>query len=380
MRRFVFLSLLCIFFTNAMYAQTDIRRISKGVEDAAEKALREYEAKQKKAAEEAKRKEREKAQRHEQQRRQHEVQFNRQMNNLNSVSVEDYMTGPKQQAEGKGFQPTTYKAEGNQTAPVATPRKNLNNRQMSNNNGSNRSRNTGALINSGGNYTGDRYNIKPAGYGINQQNRQQTRVSANQIRGKYKPNRTMNQGIVNISRANIRPKTSVLRPQQQNNIKNEGKAQTQKTLAQPKNEQNTNNMQIQQKPVQKKVWMENGKLVLDPSQGSIQSSLQESNSSPDLKNVDITKPKYATNVKKITAYDIPHEAYSLSDRNKKIISANVRPRTNNTRTEASQYQKMRQDAMDGFSSFDNRQKWEDIYGYEYYKTVKTSRTVTKKRN
>lgn len=371
MKRLIIISVMSIAFSNAMYAQ-----LTKSQEGYLERKIAEAEAKQKKAAEEAREKEREKErkkeQRHEQQRREHEAQFNRQINNLNSVSAEDYMTGPKQQTGGKGFQATTSKQGGSPTTPVANKRKTTNLSQTRNNNGSNsnRSRNTGSLINSGGNYTGDRYAIKPAGFG-NTQQQAQVRKSANEYRNQYttrqpkgKPNG--NPVVTNLRRQQTAPKVSVQSYQASNQ----------------QNPQHVGNVQAQQqKPVQKKVaWMENGKLVLDTSKGPIYSNLQQSYSSPDLARVDTRRIDYATEIHNITVYNLPEEAYHLSDRNNKITSANVRQRSNDTRTEAEQYKKMRQDALDGFSSFDNRQKWEDIYDYGYHKTVTTSRTVTKKRN
>lgn len=365
-------------FTNALYAQTNRKRLNNGIDAAVEKAVREHNAKQKKA-EEAKRKEREREQRQEQQRRQHEANFNRQIENLNSVSADDYITGPRQQTGTEEFQATTYKEEEPTKAPVATPRKNTNNRQASSNNSRSGRSNFGTPSYSGNNYPDDRYTNKPAGFGNTQKNRQQARVPASQIRGQYKPRRTMNQRVVNINNANIKPKTYIPRPQQQNNIQNGGNARTRETLTQQRNVQNTNNMQIQQKRVQKKkAWIENGKLVLDPSQGPIHSSLQQSNSSSDLKTVDITKPEQATKVKEITAYDIPHEAYYLSGGNKKIISTYA----GSGRTIDQQAQLMNKDRMNGMKSFENPKEWENIYGVYNAGRVKTSSTVTvtKKRN
>jgi len=370
MKRYIFLSVLCMFFANAMYAQ-----LTKSQEGYLERKIAEAEAKQKKSVEAEKEKEREKErkkeQRHEQQRRQHEAQFNRQMNNLNSVSAEDYMTGQKQQTGGKGFQATTSKQGGSPTTPVANKRKTTNLSQTRNNNGSNsnRSRNTGSLINSGGNYTGDRYAIKPAGFG-NTQQQAQVRKSANEYRYQYtmrqpkgKPNG--NPVVTNLRRQQTAPKVSVQSYQASNQ----------------QNPQHVGNVQAQQqKPVQKKVWMENGKLVLDTSKGPIYSNLQQSYSSPDLARVDTRRIDYSTEIGNTTVYNLPEEAYHLSDRNNKITSANVKQIANDEKTQASLYQKMRQDALDGFSSFENRQKWEDIYDFGYHRTVTTSRTVTKKRN
>ena len=56
MKLFITLSLLCMVFTNAMYAQprtTDLKALNKRVENAVMKKVREAEANQKKAAEEA---------------------------------------------------------------------------------------------------------------------------------------------------------------------------------------------------------------------------------------------------------------------------------------------------------------------------------------
>lgn len=252
------------------------------------------------------------------------------MNNLNSVSADDYMTGPRQQTGTKGFQATTYKQGESPTTPVANKRKTTNPRQTSNNNGSNsiRSRNTGALINSGGNYTGDRYNIKQAGFG-NTQQQAQVRKSANEYRNQY----TMRQ---QKGKPNGKPIVTNLRQQQ-----TAPKISVQTVQA--------------SKPINIK---------------------PQSSSSSDLKPVDTRKIDYATEIHNITVYNIPDEAYHLSDRDNKIQSTYAGP----GRTTLQQAQLMNKDRMNGFSSFNNRQKWEDIYSYEYYKTVKTSRTVTKKRN
>lgn len=369
MKKVVFLSVLSILVTNAMYAQ-----LTKSQEGYLERKIAEAEAKHKKSVEAEKKKERETEQRHEQQRIQHEAQFNRQMNNLNSVTAEDFLNTPQQQTGVKGFQATTYKAEGNLKAPVSTPRKNAKNHQTSNNGGRN---NFGTPSYSGNNYSGDRYDFKHAGFGNTQQNRQQVRVPASQIRGKYKPRRTMNQSVVNLQNTTQKPKVKVQGSQQQRNVV--------QSPQQPRSVQGAEKVHTSQKQqvtgtsVNNKIaWMENGKIVLDTSKPIYR--YPQSSSSSDLKPVDTRRIDYATKIHNITVYNLPEEAYNLSDRNNKITSANVRQRSNDTRTEAEQYKKMRQDAMSGFSSFDNRQKWEDIYDFGYHRTVTTSRTVTKKRN
>lgn len=363
MKRFFTLSLLCMLLANAAYAQTDRKKLNKGIDAAVEKAVREHNANQKKTAEKARRKEREKQLRHEQQRKQHEANFNRQMNNLNSVSANDYMKGPQQKDGSNGFQATTYKAEGTPKAPVASKRKDMNNRQT-NGNGGNRLGNIGAQINSGGNYTGDRYNIKPAGFGNRQHQRTQVKKSTNEYRTLYtmrQPKGTPNgrPSVTTLQRQSTTPKVSV------------------KPLAQQKG-QNVQKTQAQQhSPTQNKVaWMENGKFVLDTSKPITIKT--QSSSSADLKSVDTRRIDYATEIKNITVYNIPNEAYNLSDKDNKKITANIKI-ANDERTEASQGQKMTQDVMSGFSSFENRKKWEDIYSYGYHKTITTSRTVTKKR-
>lgn len=364
MRRNVLILLLCIFSANVMYAQTDTRRLNRGLEDAVEKAVREHEAKQKKAIEEARRKEREKAQRHEQQRRQHEAQFNRQMDNLNSVSAEDYMTGPKQQTGEKGLQATTYRAEENAKTPVATPRNNPNSRQSSNiiSNSANRN-NYGTPSYSGLNYSGDRYDLKRAGF-ENTRQQPKARKPASEYRSQYtsrQPKSNSNNKTITTIQHQQTPTRVSVQP-----------------LKQQKKQQISNGQAKQQPPIQQKVaWVENGKIVLDTSKPI--NMKPQSSSSTDLKKVDTRKIDYATKIHNTTVYNLPEEAYNLSDRDNKRVSTNVKQRANDDRTESEQYKRMKEDLANGFSSFGNRKKWENIYDYGYHKTVTTSRTVTKKR-
>lgn len=362
MKRFFLLSLLGIALTNVTYAQ-----LTSSQESYLERKILEAEAKQKKTAEEAKRKEREKEQRHEQQRKQHEANFNRQMNNLNSVSAEDFLNRSHQQnasQQQENFNTQVNRFRDNQQTQniVATQNKENINRSKGANyeNGSK----IGTHGKIGENYTADRYEYKRAGF-VNTQQRPQARVPVNEYRSRYSTrqpigNTSGKPAITNLHRPNTSPRVSSPTSKSQKS-QNVGKVQTQ-----------------QKRSIQNKVaWKENGKLVIDSSKPVYTKTM--SSSSSDLKPVDAKRIDYATEIKNITVYNVPQDAYSLSDNDNKITSANVKPRTNETRTEATQYQKMRQDALDGFSSFDNRQKWEDIYGYGYHKTVTTSRTVVRKR-
>ena len=122
----VVLILLYVLFTNVIYAQTDMGRVNRGLEAAVDKAVKEHNAKQKKAKEEAERKEREKARRHEQQRRQHEANYNRQMENLNQVRAEDFLNNPQQQKANFGTKVKKFRGQKT-TNVVATPKKNNGN-------------------------------------------------------------------------------------------------------------------------------------------------------------------------------------------------------------------------------------------------------------
>ena len=186
MKSFFLLSLLSIALTNVLYAQNN-RVDERKLEAAIEKAIREAEAKQKKAAEEAREKERKKEQRHEQQRRQHEASFNRQMNNLNSVSAEDFLNRSHQQNASQqqgNFSTQVNKFRDNQQSQniVAAPNKENINRSRGANyeNGSK----IGTHGKIGENYTADRYEYKRAGFG-NTQQRPQARVPANEYRSRY---------------------------------------------------------------------------------------------------------------------------------------------------------------------------------------------------
>jgi len=366
-----------------MYAQ-----LTKSQEGYLERKIAEAEAKHKqgKAAEGAGEKERKKEERHEQQRRQYEANFNKQMNNLNSVSAGDYINGPKRNGM-ESSQATTYKAEVPHKAPVATQRKNGNKLQTNNNSGRN---NIGSPSYSGNNYTGDRYNFKRADFGRTLQSNQQTRISENQIRGQYKPSRTMNQEVINTWQTHTPSRASMQRSPQQDNTQNVKSAQVQKKRGIKETKQTANQQrtapdmpssQIQQKeqlPVQKKAvfYGKNGNLNIDTSNG-LHPNTGQDNSSPDLAMPDMAKPKNATNTMKIKAFALPkNEAQYLSDRDNKTPSTYTGP----GRTEMQQYQMGNKDMMNGFASFDNPQEWDYIYGVYYAGKVNTSsRVVTQKR-
>ena len=385
MKRVVFI-LLCVLFADAVYAQSHeekMRRIHNGLEAAVDKAMREHEAKAKKEREAKERKEREERikteRRHEQQRRQHEANFNRQMENLNQVSAEDFLNSP-QQHEG-GFSTKVKKFRENQQTPtvVATPKK--ENVKRANGDPFANSGRIGSTSWSGNNYRGNLYDNKRAGFG-NTQQRQQTRVPANQIRGQYKPNRKMNQGVVNLLRTNTMPKAKVQRTLQQGNITQNSQQQ--------KSFQTTKKVQVQQKqqpPIREElVWVdhngnlrrENGNIQNGPSKSPVVLYIQQSSSSPDLAKVDTRRIDYATKANNITIYNMPNEAPYLSDRDNKRPAKSGKG--TGTKTDYELQQQMRKDMMSGMSSFDNRQKWERTYDYEPVGPVKTpARQVTKKR-
>lgn len=360
MKRVVFI-LLCALLADVAYAQTDMRRVKRGVEAAVEKAMREHNAKQKKAKEEAERKEREKARRHEQQRRQHEANYNRQINNLNQVSAEDFLNTPRQQ----GSTNTAINgASKNQQVPVTAQRKtNTNINRPTGTNYGNSGR-IGTPSYSGNDYTGDRYNFKRAGFN-NTQPHEQVRVPANQYRQKYPSQRPVgNQKVISMRSTKASSKVSIHTSAQQGHVQSARQVQT---LPRP------------QTSVQRKVaWVENGKVHLDTSRPIVIKS--QPAFSADLSPVDTRKIDYATKVNNITVYTFPDEAYQLSDRDNKITSRNVKGLANDERTQAKQMQLMREDAMNGFSSIENRQKWEYIYGYVYVGEIKIpSRSATQKR-
>ena len=396
MKRVVFI-ILCVLFADAVYAQSHeekMRRIRNGVEAAVAKA----EAKAKKEREAKERKEREERikteRRHEQQRRQHEANFNRQMENLNLVSAEDFLNSP-QQHEG-GFSTKVKKFMENQQTPtvVATPKK--ENTKRANGDPFANSGRIGSASWSGNNYRGNLYDNKRAGFG-NTQQRQQARVPANQIRGQYKPNQNMRQGVVNLQRTNAVPKAKMQRTQPQ--IVGQA-SQRQRSI------QTTKKVQAQQKkqpPIREElVWVdhngnlrrENGNIQNGPSKSPVVLYIQQSSSSPDLAKVDTKRIDYATKANNITIYNMPNEAPRppkaptspdikneapyLSDRDNKKLSKSINGTDTKTAFELQQMHK--KDMMSGMSSFDNRQKWQRTYDYEPIGSVKTpARQVTKKR-
>lgn len=365
-----------------MYAQprtTDTGALGKAVE----RAVLEAEAKQRRAAEEARRKEQKKEQRHEQQRRQHEAQYTRQMNNLNSVSAGDYMTGPRQQYGTQRFHATTHHAAGGQTPPVTTQRKN-GSRQVSGNNGSSSGRsNFGTYSYSGNNYTGDRYNIRPAGFDDTRQ-LQQVRKPAEQIRGQYKPGRTMSQGVISTRQTNIPTRVSVHRSPRQNNNQNAGSVQaprtskSQQALRQQRTAQSVAGAQTPQKrqiPVGEQVGT--GRIVnIDPSKGLVPNTGQD-NSSPDLTPVEIPNSPGSRNRGKMQAFALPqNEAPYLSDRDI-IINAK---KIGSGRTDLQQFHMHHKDLMNGMRSFENQEEWDYIYNVSPVGKVKNySRMVRSNR-
>lgn len=388
MKRVIFI-LLCVMFADAVYAQ-----LSKSQEGYIEKKVAEAEAKAKKEKEAKELKEREERikteRRHEEQSRQHETTYNRQMENLNKVKAEDFLNNPQHQ-EGSFSSKVKKFREGQQTTNVvATPKK-----EGANQSGGNPFGNSGRIGSpsySGLNYTGNRYDINRAGY-ENTKQQPQSRVPAYQIRGQYKPNRNMRQGVVNLQRTNVMSKPKVQVPPQHNNI-----AQRPQQQRDAHSARSVQTQQKQQPPVQqqKTRFNENGKLIIDPSKGSISVTLQQNNSSTDLAKVDTRKIDYATKYNNITVYNvsddssrplkatsspaIKSEASYLSDGDNKRPSGSLKGLAHDERTQEQQAQLMREDMMNGFSSFDNRKKWEYIYDYGYVRTVKTSaHQVTKRR-
>lgn len=69
----------------------------------------------------------------------------------------------------------------------------------------------------------------------------------------------------------------------------------------------------------------------------------------------------------ITVYNVPQEAYNLSDRdNKMTVSANVRKQMDVQRVSGLTTNELarlaREDAASGFESINNPAKWENVYG------------------
>ena len=390
MKRVVFI-LLCALLADGTYAQVNEGYLIRKIEEAEAKAKKEREAKERKEREERIKTER----RHEEQRRQHEANYNRQMNNLNQVSASDFINTPQQQKSG--FSTKVKKFRENQQTPtvVATPQKKNGNR--ANDDPFANSGKIGSPSWSGNNYRGNLYDNKRAGFG-NTQQRQQARVPASQIRGQYKPNQNMRQGVVNLQRTNAVPKANVQSPQQQRNIAQN--SQRQRSI------QTTKKVQAQQKkqpPIREElVWVdhngnlrrENGNIQNGPSKSPVVLHIQQSSSSPDLAKVDTKRIDYATKANNITIYNMPNEAPRpkkaptskdkkneapyLSDRDNKKLSKSINGTDTKTAFELQQMHK--KDMMSGMSSFDNRQKWQRTYDYEPVGPVKTpARQVTKKR-
>ena len=374
MKRVVFI-LLCALLADGTYAQVNEGYLIRKIEEAEAKAKKEREAKERKEREERIKTER----RHEEQRRQHEANYNRQMNNLNQVSASDFINTPQQQEGGFSTKVKKFR-EGQQTTNVvATPKKKNTNRP--NGDPFANSGRIGSASWSGNNYRGNLYDNKRAGFG-NTQQRQQARVPASQIRGQYKSNQNMRQGVVNLQRTNAVPKANVQSPQQQRNIAQ--KSQQQRSIHTTKKVQA---QQKQQPPVREElVWVdhngnlrrENGNIQNGPSKSPVVLYIQQSSSSPDLAKVDTRRIDYATKANNITIYNMPNEAPYLSDRDNKKPSKSINGTDTKTAFELQQMHK--KDMMSGMSTFDNRQKWERMYDYEPVGPVKTpARQVTKKR-
>lgn len=377
-------------FTNVAYTQSKKERIEKGVTDAVNKAL----AKESKNKAEQTKQRTEQAKTNQQTRQlqnQYDRNFQKQMTSLNQTTAEDYMSPPLQ---GNNYKEEDNKFAEDQQMPtaVATPPKTISSRSQGPfaNSGI-----IGTPSYSGNNYTGDRYKLKPAGFGNTQQQQyqqqQRARIPASQIRDKFKkPERTMHQSVINTKQANIPTRASFQRPPQQDNLQNVAPVQaqriqgTQKTTQasyQQKTTPNSATSQMQQKrpvPVREaretKVWIDvNGKHV-DTSNGSIYPTTGRDNSSADLAPVEILNPN-GTKRAKINAYNIPNEARHLSDTDNKILPTY----TGSGRTTMQQHQLMKKDLMNGMRSFDNPREWDYIYGvYNAGKVKLPSYTATSK--
>lgn len=305
--------------------------------------------------------------------RQYDNNFQRQMNSLNQTTAEDYMNPPLTKVNEFG--------EIQQTPTVvATPRK-VNNTYSKGPFGN--SGIIGTPSYSGNNYTGDRYNLKPAGFS-NTQQQAYVRKYAEQIRGQYKPSRTMNQGVINTRQTHTPSRASMQRSPQHENTPNVGLAQAQRTQKkqqasnQQRIAQNIVSTQMPQKrevPVREQTGA-NRIVNIDSSNGLFPNTRQDKSSS-DLRPVDILKPDGAKGRKaKYTAYNIPNEARHLSDTDNKTLSTY----TGSGRTMTQQYSLMNKDRMNGFASFDNPREWNYIYGvYDAGKVKTSSRVVTQTR-
>ncbi|MBR6121190.1 MAG: hypothetical protein IKQ05_02210 [Prevotella sp.] len=375
MRKTVIL-LLCIFFTNVINAQTtNMKRVYKGVDAAYEKALKNHQKKL-----EA---ERERIQKEEMRKKKNEydakTRISTDIQNLDNVDATQFMSEPLNKTKGENSstktsnQATTYTPDNREEQKrkvVTNENKNKVNRPENSPYGN--SGKIGSPSYSGRNYTGNRYDNKRAGFENTQTH---VRVSANHIRGQYKSNRNMRQGVVNLQRTNAVPKAKVQTRQQRNTTQSSQQQKSVQTTKKAKDQQK------QQSPVQREkvAWVEGGVKHLDTSK-PIYITLQQNNSSSDLATVDSRRIDYATEIGNITVYNMPNEAPSMSDRDNKRPSGSVKGLAHDERTQAQQAQLYAKDVANGMSSFDNRKKWEYIYDYGYDRNVKTpARQATKKR-
>lgn len=377
MKRLFLLLILSILSFNIVNAQFDKAKLEKKIEEAVAKDKAEKEAKAAKEASDRARRE--------QFRTQQVTKFNNIMNNLNQKSAEDYINNP----HGLNINTNNNKNAEVQQAPtiVATPKTTKSNRSQGPFANSGK---IGTPSFSGDNYTGDRYNLKPAGFVGTQQQKQQPqyqkpRMSSNEMRSRFtKPGRTM-YPMINTRQANTLAKASMYSDSQQsNNTQNIGKAQTpqgvktQKAPNRKKSAPSTITAQVPQKkkePVREQVGINS--IVIDNSKG-LHPNTGQDNSSPDLAVPDIAKRKDATKAYKMQPSS-HSQAHYLSDRDNKRPSGVVKL-ANGYRTLDEEAHMARKDAANGFGSFDNPREWDYIYNVEHIGNVKTSsRSVTSKR-
>lgn len=339
--------------------------------------------------------------------RQIKIDSQKNLNSLNQTKAENYLNPPQHQKSmqnateqpGHNFNSKGINNNGETRqipSVVATPKMAKTNHSKGTAFGN--SGNIGTPTYSGNNYTGDRYNLKPAGFS----NIQQPRKTSEQIRGQYKPSRTMNQGVINTQQTHTPSRASMQRSPQQDNTQNVESVQAQKTRGTHKTQQASNQQRIAQKtrgtqkmqqasnqqrteqniastqmPQKKEVPIRehvgaNRIVNINPSQGPHPNTGRD-NSSPDFRPAEIPNPNGGMGTKaKYTAYKIQNEAYNLSDRDNKTPSKY----TGLGRTEMQQYQMGSKDMMNGFASFDNPRKWDYIYNVEFAGTVRIpSRTA-----
>ena len=389
MKRVVFI-IIYFMFVHVAYAQltnSQVGYLEKKVAEAEAKAKKEQEAKKRKERKERIKTER----RHEQQRRQHEANYNRQMINLNQVSASDFINSPQLQEGSYNTKVKKFREDQQNTNVPISKEDRVN--QLDGDPFGNSDK-IGTPSYSGLNYTGNRYNNDCSGF---DNIKPQIKIPTTQIRGKYKPNRNMRQGVTNLQRTNTVPKVH-------------GSSQKRNIAQRPQKQRDTQdirNVQAQQKqqiPVREKlVWIDyNGNLQSEneiiknsSSKKPVYLYIQQTSSSPDLAKVDTRRIDYATKVNNITIYNMPdensnlqkiptsseinNEASYLSDKDNKIITKS--PKVTVTKTDYKLQQMAKKDMMNGMGSFDNRQKWERIYDYEPVESglVKIpARSVTKK--